>query len=87
MKNEAEVLFTIVKMSDLDPAKEARRRKLRQLEASLFTQDPGLDSSVITGLPELQRVDEYADRFGQAEKKKKGSALPALKVGFKMVRF
>ena len=61
-----------------EAAKEARRRKIRQLEASLFGQQEKDFSDVITGLPELQKVDEYSSRFGQAEQRKK-SALPTLR--------
>ena len=38
--------------------KAARKKKIRQLEASLFG---GGGSDVTTGLPELQRVGEYRD--------------------------
>ncbi len=68
-----------------EAAKEARRRKIRQLEASLFDQG----SSLVTGLPELQRVDEYTAQYGLAERTKavqgplKG--LPALKKNAKRV--
>ena len=58
---------------DSAEAKEARRRKIRQLEASLFggatlsnSSYPGDD--VIVGLPDLQNVDEFQSQFGQAER-------------------
>ena len=40
--------------------KAARKKKIRQLEASLFGGGNGSDD-VTTGLPELQRVGEYRD--------------------------
>ena len=39
--------------------KAARKKKIRQLEASLF--GGGGSDDVTTGLPELQRVGEYRD--------------------------
>ena len=63
--------------------KAARKKKIRQLEASLFGGGGG-GSDVMTGLPELQRVDEYNSTFNTAERRSKpssgsGSGLPALK--------
>ena len=60
--------------------KAARKKKIRQLEASLFGGVGGSD--VTTGLPELQRVGEYNSTFNTAERRSKassGSGLPALK--------
>ena len=59
-------------------AREARRKKIQELEASLFGGENGTNRNVITGLPELQNVNEYSQGFGQAEKRKT-SALPTLK--------
>ena len=42
--------------------KAARKKKIRQLEASLFGGGNGSDD-VTTGLPELQRVGEYRDKI------------------------
>jgi hypothetical protein len=67
-----------------DSARAARRRKIKQLEASLFGGGGGGgDGSagtggVTTGLPELQRVGEYSLEFGKAERKK-SSGLPKLR--------
>ena len=61
--------------------KAARKKKIRQLEASLFGGGGG--DGVTTGLPELQRVDEYNSHFNTADQRNKsaaaGSGLPALK--------
>ena len=63
--------------------KAARKKKIRQLEASLF--GGGGSDGVTTGLPELQRVDEYNSQFNTADRRNKpaaaaaGSGLPALK--------
>ena len=62
--------------------KAARKKKIRQLEASLFGGGGG-GSEVTTGLPELQRVGEYSSTFGAAERRRSSGAgqqgLPALK--------
>ncbi len=73
--------------SSSEAEKEARRQKIKQLEASLFG---GTQDSVTTGLPELQRVDEYSAQFGLAERTKprrKESALPNLKKQAKKIFF
>ena len=59
-----------------DSAKAARKKKIQQLEASLFGKEGGQGAT--TALPELQKVDEYASYGGKAERKKT-SALPALR--------
>ena len=64
--------------SELDSVKEARRRKIRQLEASLFGATGIAGDEATTGLPELQRVNEYAAQFGHAEQRKNKTNLPSL---------
>ena len=67
-------------MAETDETKEARRQKIKQLEASLFGGNvPTQSREMVTGLPDLQRVDEYSVRYGLAEQRKKSSALPSLK--------
>ena len=68
--------------------REARRKKIKALEASLF--DSNSTAGVLTaGLPELQKVGEYENSFGFAEKKakKKSAGLPALKNRAKKIFF
>ncbi|TRY74541.1 hypothetical protein TCAL_16822 [Tigriopus californicus] len=58
--------------------REARKKKLRELEASLFGATNNWNNNVITGLPELQNVGEYSGSgFGKAERRK-SSALSTL---------
>ncbi len=66
-------------------AKEARRRKIKQLEASLFGGDAANKGT--TGLPELQRVGEYSAQYGLAERRKKESALPSIRKTAKKMFF
>ena len=77
------------KMEDSEETKEARRRKIKQLEASLFGGGgPTQAREMVTGLPDLQRVDEYAARYALAEQqKKKSSGLPSLKKQAKKLFF
>ena len=68
-------------MAESEAVKEARRKKIKQLEASLFN---GQENDVVTGLPELQRVNEYSTKYGHAERKK--TSLPSLKKQAKEVK-
>lgn len=56
-------------MSDEKRAREERRKKIRELEASLFGMSP-IDTSKVD-VPKLKNVDEYADKFEKAERQKR----------------
>ena len=56
-------------MSDDKRAREDRRRKIRELEASLFGAS-NTDTQKVD-LPELKNVDEYSTKFGRAERQKR----------------
>lgn len=70
-----------------EAAREERKKKIRELEATLF----GADNDWIshkTDLPELQSVDEYASKYGFAEAKKpQTQKLPRLKTANKPSAF
>ena len=51
-------------MATSQAEKDARRRKIRELEASLFNNEW---TSEKTDLPQLKNVDEYSTRYGNAE--------------------
>lgn len=57
-------------MSEDKKAREERRRKIRELEASLFSDVPKSDAITVE-LPELKNVDEYSTKFGKAERQKR----------------
>ena len=54
----------IKKMATSQDEKDARRRKIRELEASLFNNEW---TSEKTDLPQLKNVNEYSIRYGNAE--------------------
>ena len=57
-------LPVIKKMATSQAEKDARRRKIRELESSLFNNEW---TSEKTDLPQLKNVDEYSTRYGNAE--------------------
>ena len=65
---------------DTEAAKEARKKKIKELEASLFgSKNNAEDWIEKTDLPTLQNVDEFSAKFNMAETKKPLTALPRLK--------
>ena len=56
-------------MSEDKRAREERRRKIRELEASLFGASTA--DAFKVDLPELKKVDEYSTKFGKAERQKR----------------
>lgn len=66
--------------SDTNEQREARKKKLRELEASLFGATNNWNNNAITGLPELQNVGEYSGSgFGNAERRKNSALSTILK--------
>ena len=63
---------------DTQVAKEARKKKIKELEASLFGKSTE-DWINKTDLPTLQNVDEFSAKFNMAETKKPLTSLPKLK--------
>ena len=57
--------------------KEARRKKIRELESSLFNNE--WTSERTTDLPTLKNVDEYASAYGLAQTQKQPSRPKSLK--------
>ena len=57
--------------------KEARRKKIRELESSLFNNE--WTSERTTDLPTLKNVDEYASTYGLAQTQKQPSRPKSLK--------
>ena len=65
---------------DTEAAKEARKKKIKELEASLFGNSKNNADIGKTDLPTLQNVDEFSAKFNMAEMTKKPlTALPRLK--------
>ena len=56
-------------MSDDKRAREERRKKIRDLEATLF--GTSTFDALKVDVPQLKSVDEYTDRFGKAERQKR----------------
>ena len=56
-------------MSDERFARDERRRKIRELESSLFGESTS--DAFKVDVPQLKNVDEYFDRFGKAERQQR----------------
>ena len=61
-------------MSDDSKVREERRRKIRELETSLF--GASNTDTFNVDLPELKNVDEYTTKFGKAERQKRYQSPP-----------
>ena len=81
VKNYRLAFSVLTKMEeDTEAAKEARKKKIKELEASLFgSKNNAEDWIEKTDLPTLQNVDEFSAKFNMAETKKPLTALPRLK--------
>ena len=67
---------------DTEADRVARKKKIKELEASLFGRDNEWMSRK-TDLPRLQNVDEFSATFNTAEARKPSMTLPRLKTGGK----
>ena len=81
VKNYRLAFSVLTKMEeDTEAAKEARKKKIKELEASLFGNSKNNADIGKTDLPTLQNVDEFSAKFNMAEMTKKPlTALPRLK--------